>query len=262
MPRIVSTQRLTERITAFEIEAPAIAAGAEAGQIVLARFDPLAAWTPKAIAEVDRGKETMTFLSRDGRCGQPVTDIEITGPLGSRKAADKAGKVLFVAEGAGIGAVLPRLRELKDQGCYTMVIAAYPSKSDLFWVGRLNDHSDELYIVTDDGSYGIKGPLRHTLKAVCEQIGDIDLVHAAGPLRLLKTTADVAVNFNIPATVSLATVLDDAESDTPGDVQRGDSAAVTAGTREGIDWASAIDLDARDLDFDDFARRLGFPLTK
>jgi ferredoxin--NADP+ reductase len=271
MPRIVSTQKLTDRIFAFEIEVPEIASAAEAGQIVLARFDYLAGWTPKAISDMDRAAGTVTFLSRGavgthptgGSPAAAITDVEITGPLGVRKTLDKASKVLFVAEGVGIGAILARLRALKEKGCYTMVIAGYPSKDSLFWVDRLDDLSDELYVVTEDGSYGIKGPLRHTLRAVCEQIGDIDGAHAAGPLKLLKTIADVTRNFDIPTTVSLASVLDDAESGTPQDPATADHAAKTrAGTTEGFDWARAIDLDAHDLDFDGLSRTLGIPLTR
>ncbi len=278
MPRIVSTQKLTDRIIAFEIEAPEIASTAEAGQIVLTRFDPFAGWTPKAICDVNRTAGTVTFLSRGAASalsaggspetaagkspGAPTGDLEITGPLGARKTPDKAGKVLFVAEGVGIGAIVARLRALKEKGCYTMVIAGYPAKGGLFWVDRLDELSDELYIVTEDGSFGIKGPLRHTLRAVCEQISDIEAAHAAGPLKLLKTTADVTRNFNIPATVTLASVLDDAESAASQDPETADLAARTrAATTSGFDWAGAIDLDAHNVDFDGLSRTLGIPLT-
>jgi len=284
MPRIVSTEKLTDRIFALEVEAPDIASTAGAGQIVLARFDHLGAWTPKAISDVDRAAGTVTFLCRGAAGAFPApgsadaapassrnepagnaaaTDVEITGPLGARKTLDKASKVLFVAEGVGIGAIIARLRALKEKGCYTMVIAGYPAKDGLFWIDRLDDLSDELYVVTEDGSFGIKGPLRHTLRAVCEQIGDIDAAHAAGPLRLLKTIADATRNFNIPTTVSLASVLDDAESDTPQDPETTDLAARTrAATAAGFDWAKAVDLDAHDVDFDGLSRTLGIPLTK
>jgi ferredoxin/flavodoxin---NADP+ reductase len=271
MPRIVSTEKLTDHICAFRVEAPEIASSAEAGQIVLARFDPLASWTPKAICDADRAAGTVTFLSRAAATASPETsrpdaeagDVEIDGPIGVRTSPDKATRALFVAEGVGIGAIITRLRALKEQGCYTMVIAGYPSKNDLFWIDRLDDLSDELYIVTEDGSFGIKGPIRHTLRAVCEQIGDIEAAHAAGSLRLLKTIADVTRNFNIPATVTLASVLDDAEGAAPPDPETADLAArARAATTAGFDWARAIDLDAHNIDFDGLSRTLGILLTR
>jgi len=283
MPRIVSTKRLTDRILAFEIEAPDIASSAEAGQIVLARFDPLASWTPKAICDADRAGGKVTFLSRleasvpanasgaralagpaDAKPVDPAANgIEIDGPLGVRTSPEKAARALFVAEGVGIGAIVPRLRALKEKGCYTMAIAGYPSKNNLFWVDRLDDLSDELYIVTEDGSFGIKGPLRHTLRAVCEQIGDIEAVHAAGSLKLLKTVADVTRNFKIPTTVTLASVLDDTENAAAEDPETAELADRTrAATAAGFDWARSIDLDAHDIDFDALSRTLGIPLTR
>jgi ferredoxin--NADP+ reductase len=296
MSRVISAVRVNGRTSALEIHAPEVASNASGGQVVLARFDPSASWTPKAIAGVDRERETLTLLWRDApdvvashlaasepaaasdsgvasrknrrsprhenptsdaACPEPV-EIDVTGPYGRRKPADQASKVLFLAEGLGVGALLPRIRESKESGAYTMVIAGYPSRADLFWVERLNDLSDELYVVTDDGSFGIKGPIRQTLRAICEQVADIDRVHAAGPLRLLKATADVTQSFEIPATVTLAAVFDDAVDTAAGD----DALPVTAVPAETIDWENSIDVDAQSIDFESLARKLGIPLVK
>ncbi len=290
MSRVISATRINGRTCALEVHAPDVVSNASAGQIVLARFDPSASWTPKAIAGVDRERETLTLLWRDapdvvaaqlaasesgpaskknrrtprhgdptaGATGPEPVEIDVTGPYGHRKPADQASKVLFVAEGLGVGALLPRIRESKESGSYTMVIAGYPTKADLFWVERLNDLSDELYVVTDDGSFGIKGPIRQTLRAICEQVVDIDRVHAAGPLRLLKATADVTQSFEIPATVSLATVFDDAVDSAPSDAV-GPAPAVPA---ESIDWENSIDVDAQSIDFESLARKIGIPLVR
>jgi len=257
MPRIVSENRVTSRVTALDIHAPEIAGGAEAGQIVLTRFDRGSPWRPKVLAGVDREKGLLTVLSRDeSRPGD--TEVELSGPFGRSRISDKTGKVLFVADGLGVGAVLPFLRECKEKGCYTMVIAGFSSKNDVFWIQRLNEWSDELYVVTDDGSYGIKGPVRQTLRAVCEQTGDIDRVHAAGSLKLLKAAADVTRSFSIPATASLVSVFDDADTAT---VDTGEENAVPVAI-EGLDWERSGDLDAHDIDFDSLARKLGLSTAK
>lgn len=262
MSRIVTTKRLAERIVACDVEDPEIAAQAEAGQIVLTRSGPDAPWVPKAVVDVDRERGTMTLLFTnapgDPNLSAAGGECDVKGPFGRRKGAGKARKVLYVAERDGVGAVLPRLRESRAAGLYTLVIAGFRSQSDIFWADRLNELSDELYVVTEDGSYGIRGPIRHTLRAVCEQTGDIDRAHAAGSLRLLKTTADVTRNFNIPATVSLAAVFDDAVPPATADA----ASQNPPGADEAFDWAQAIDLDAHTADFDALARRLGILVTR
>jgi ferredoxin--NADP+ reductase len=248
---------VTSRVTALDILAPDIAGGAEAGQIVLTRLDHDSPWLPKPLSDVDREKGLITFLSRDESRPREA-EIEISGPFGHSRIADRAGKVLFVAEGLGISAIAPLLRKAKEKGSYTMVIAGFSSKNDVYWMQRLNESSDELYVVTEDGSYGIKGPLRQTLRAVCEQIADIERVHAAGSLKLLKATADVTRSFGIPATVSLATVYDDADPFSNGDGQD----ASTLPAIEGVDWEQSTELDAHEIDFDALARKLGISTPK
>jgi ferredoxin--NADP+ reductase len=259
MIRVASTRPLTERIAAIEFEAPELVASAEPGQIVLARVAPEAPWVPKPIVDVNRDRGTMTLLfSNAPDLAARGTDLDIKGPFGVPGRWDKASKMLFIAEGDGLGAILGPLRGAKEKGRYTIVIAGYRSQSDVFWKNELDELSDELYVVTEDGSYGIKGPVRHTLRAVCEQTGDIDRVHAAGSLKLLKTTAEVTRSFNIPTTVSLASVFDDAVPPNTPDLAAGGP----GGADEAFDWARANDLDAHATDFDALARRLGILVTR
>ena len=247
-------------MTAFDIEAPEVVSIAEPGQIVLARIGRDTPWVPKAVVERDRERGVMTLLFTHTPTDRENSDneCEIKGPFGERKATGNVQKELFIAERDGIGAILALLDESKAKNRYVIVIAGYRSQSEVFWVDRLNEKSDELYVVTEDGSYGIKGPIRHTLRAVCEQTGDIDRVHAAGSLKLLKTTADVTRNFGIPTTVSLAAVFDDAVPPVSPDlVPQG-----SPGADEAFDWGRAIDLDAHATDFDALARRLGILVTR
>ena len=264
MPRIVSESRVTSRVTALDIHAPEIADGAEAGQVVLTRVDQNSPWLPKPLSGVDREKGLITFLSRDENRPKD-TEIELSGPFGRLKIADRAGvgKVLFVAEGIGISAIAPLLQKTKENGSYTMIIAGFSSKNDVYWMKRLNESSDELYVVTEDGSYGIKGPLRHTLRAVCEHAGDIERAHAAGSLKLLRTTADVTRTFQIPTTVSLAAIFDDAVPPmTPNAAPERPAVGPSAPVDEAFDWTHATDLDAHATDFDALARRLGILVTR
>lgn len=259
MTRIVSTTRLNDRLSVCEVEAPDVVSSAEPGQIVLTRIARDAGWVPKPIVDVRREAGTMTlFFSNAVDVSAPDREPEIKGPFGTHRAWNQGSKALFAFEGDGLGAVLGPLRASRAAGIYTMVIAGYRSQSDVFWADRIDELSDELYVVTEDGTFGIKGPIRHTLRAVCEQTGDIDRVHAAGSLKFLKTAADVTRNFNIPATVSLAAVFDDAVPPVSPDPATEKPVAAD----EAFDWTRANDLDAHATDFDALARRLGILITR
>ncbi len=139
MPRIVSENRVTSRVTALDIHAPEIAGGAEAGQIVLTRFDQDSPWLPKALSGVDREKGLLTVLSRDesrpgGHRGRalrslrPVEDSPTSGQSSFRRGGtgDRSDRC-------------PSSQRCKEKGCYTMVIAGFSSKNDVFWIERLNE---------------------------------------------------------------------------------------------------------------------------
>ncbi len=298
MPKLITSRELTASYTAFEIEAPDIAREARPGQIVLFHTGGLDTPVPYAIADHDTGKGTITIVGRTVVSGIPNGDrVELTGPLGRPAAPGKAGKILCIAEGLGIAALLPRLREFKQKGWYTQVIAGYPSRDAAFWRKRLDEFSDELYVVTDDGSLGIKGPIRYTIRAVCEQTNDIDRVLAVGPLELLKTTADITRKHAIPTWISVNAVFDvngaaetsataadaseaaaavtaessatDAaafigDSRTSGASAGGDAATVASSDQPVpvFDWSEASDFNGHELDFDDLTRKLGIRTTK
>jgi ferredoxin--NADP+ reductase len=273
MTHIVSAENLTESITALEIAALEIAATAKAGQVVMARIGNESNAHPRAIADFNPEKGTITIVVRQKDCSTPeqhssapsatrdfiaedaaraMLDVNSTvyvdGPMGQPGEPVAPAKALLVAEGLGIPAVFTRIRDLKAAGCYTMLIAGYASKSELFWLDRLNDMCDEIYVVTDDGSFGIKGPVRQTVKAVCDQVQEIEHVFVAGPFDLLKTTANVTRPFEISTTVSLAAVFDASPGKRDGD---GEDAAPA------LDWAGPIELDGHQTDFDELAKTLG-----
>ena len=277
MTHIVSTEKLTDSITALEIAAPEIAETARTGQVVMARLGDETKAHPRVIADFDIDKGTITLVIRktapdagthDGVApdaagitadASPEPDenssIHIDGPLGKSSDMPTPGKALLVAEGMGIPAVFTRLRELKESGCYTMFIAGYPSKSELFWLDRLEKYCDEFYVITDDGSFGIKGPIRQTLKAVCDQVQEIEHVFAAGSMKLLKSTSDVTRPLSIPTTVNLAAVFD---------APNGAAAPIDSSedTTARIDWSGQINLDGHQVDFDELKKKLGLQIKK
>ena len=97
--------------------------------------------------------------------------------------------------------------DFKALGIYTIVIVGYPSKDLVYWTDRLDPHSDELYVITEDGSYGVKGPVKHTFKAVCQHVADLDQILAVGPLGLLKACSDIARNHELSIRLNLGAVV-------------------------------------------------------
>ncbi|UCH85549.1 MAG: hypothetical protein JSW50_07645 [Candidatus Latescibacterota bacterium] len=303
MLKIIKSTELTDNYTAYRLKALDIARAARPGQVVLFRPDDRDTPVPCAIVDCDSEKGTVTIVTRWNVPEEPDGySIELTGPLGQPTEPETAGKILCVAEGLGIAALIPRLRQLKEKGWYTQVIAGYASKDTAYWTARLDEFSDELYVVTEDGSLGIKGPIRHTIKAVCEQTADIDRVFAVGSLEFLRIATDVTRRLELPTRVSLNAVfdgngvavpdelddhhaaapdelddhhmaapdeLDGRHADTPTEADTTiDSTAVAASDEHTsqpapvFDWSEATDLDGLELDFDELTQKLGIQIKK
>jgi ferredoxin--NADP+ reductase len=257
--RIISTEQLTATHTAFEIEAPDIVSSAEPGQHALLRIGGATVFLPHVVTDVDRDKGVFTIVARTSSNDDTAEDtgtaaVELSGLVG-RAGPVRGTKALLVAEGFGIPAVLPRLRDYKEYGAYTIVVAGYPSKDFVFWTDRLNSFADEMYVVTDDGSFGIKGPVKHTVRAICENVPDIDRAIAIGPIDLLKGCVQASQKYGIPATISLSALVHQEAADSPEERR-----LVDVISRMG--WDKATDLDGQEVDFDNLTQQLGIQISK
>ncbi len=256
MSRIVSADRLNDHYVAYEIEAPEIASRIKPGQLLEVGLGQ-AVVVPHAIADFSRAKGTVTVVARHD-AGFPAaqttsSQIDLHGPFGRQSTFSGVGKILCIAEGLGVAALFSRLQELKTHDIYTVVIVGFRSKGYVYWVDRLDSISNELYVITDDGSYGIKGPMKHTIKGVCEHEIDIDRALAIGSLRMLKTCCRITDAHSIPTLISLnAVVVEDNNPATPEG-----AAAVGA-----FDWSTASDLDGHKVDFDELVEKLGIPTAR
>jgi ferredoxin--NADP+ reductase len=249
MPRIVAAERLNNHYTAFEIEAPQIASRIEPGQLLHVKLTGQAVVAPQAIADFDRDRGRLTIVAPStgaARIDPKQDQIELNGPFGQHRPFKSIGKILCVAEGLGVAALHTRLRELKASETYTTVIAGFHSKDHVFWIDRLDAMSDELYVVTDDGSYGIKGPIGNTIRGVCEHELDIDCALAIGSLQFLKACCAITHSHGIRTIISLNAVpVEDAFT---SDGMK---------TAEQFDWNASSDMDSNKVDFDELYRKLG-----
>jgi len=264
MSKIVSAERLNDHYIAYEIEAPEIATSVEPGQLLELGLGQ-AAVAPHAIADFSRDKGTVTVVTKSG--GPPPatvpasepdsellgTDIDLRGPIGQHRAFGGVGKILCVAEGLGVAGLFTRVQELRELGIYTVVVAGFHSKDHVYWIQRLDSITNELYVVTDDGSYGIRGPIKQVVKGVCENELDIDRAVVVGSVQLLKACCNITDNYGIPTLISLnAAVSEDAETAAP------EGAALL----RAFDWNNSSDMDGHKVDFDDLVAKLGISIAR
>ena len=216
MFKIVRKEQFSEKVFLFEIEAPLIAKSRKAGNFVIVRVGKKGERMPPTIAAADKEKGTITLvvqkvgLSSTKLCGleagQCVTDV--VGPLGNPTRIEKYGTVVCAGGGLGVAPMLPIIQALKAAGNRVLSVMAGRSKDLIILENQVRESSDEVIIMTDDGSYGEKGVVTVGIEKFIEQ-EHVDKVFAIGPPIMMKFSNLTAQKHNIPCEVSLNTIMVD-----------------------------------------------------
>ena len=216
MNKIVRKEQFSERVFLFEIEAPLIAKSRKAGNFVIVRVDKKGERMPLTIAGADIEKGTITLvvqqvgLSSKKLCmlneGDMVADV--VGPLGNPTHIDNFGTVVCAGGGLGIAPMLPIIQALKASGNRVLAVLAGRSKDLIILEDAVRESSDEVIIMTDDGSYGEKGVVTVGIEKFIEQ-EHVDKVFAIGPPIMMKFSNLTAQKHHIPCEVSLNTIMVD-----------------------------------------------------
>jgi len=216
MNKIVRKEQFSEKVFLFEIEAPLIANSRKAGNFVIVRVGQKGERMPLTIAGADKDKGTITLvvqqvgLSSKKLCmlneGEFVTDI--VGPLGNPTHIEKFGTVVCAGGGLGVAPMLPIIQALKAAGNRVLSVMAGRSKDLIILEDKVRESSDEVIIMTDDGSYGEKGVVTVGIENFIEQ-EHVDKVFAIGPPIMMKFSNLTAQKHNIPCEVSLNTIMVD-----------------------------------------------------
>ena len=216
MNKIVRKEQFSEKVFLFEIEAPLIAKSRKAGNFVIVRVDKKGERMPLTIAgaDIDRGTITlvvqMVGLSSKKLCalneGEYVADV--VGPLGNPTHIENYGTVVCAGGGLGVAPMLPIIQALKKAGCRVLSVMAGRSKDLIILEDKVRESSDEVIIMTDDGSYGEKGVVTVGIEKFIEQ-EHVDKVFAIGPPIMMKFSNLTAQKHNIPCEVSLNTIMVD-----------------------------------------------------
>ena len=165
MYRIVTKEALKPTVILYEIEAPMVAKKAQPGQFIILRVDENGERIPITIHDYDREKGTVTIIVQTvGATTEKLSHKQqgdylhdFVGPLGKPTETEGKKKVCVVGGGVGCAIALPIAKELHDQGCTVHSVIGFRNKDLLILEDEFNACSDELRIMTDDGSYGTKG---------------------------------------------------------------------------------------------------------
>ena len=216
MNRIVRKHQFSEKVFLFEVEAPLIAKSRKAGNFVIIRVGNKGERMPLTIADADIEKGTITIvvqrvgLSSQKLCslneGDYITDV--VGPLGNPTHIEKFGTVVCAGGGVGVAPMLPIIRALKAAGNRVLSVIAGRSRDLIILEDEVRESSDELIIMTDDGSYGEKGVVTVGIEKFIQQ-EHIDKVFAIGPPVMMKFSCLLTQKYNIPTDVSLNTIMVD-----------------------------------------------------
>lgn len=217
MYKIVNKKILNPTVTMMDIEAPFVAAKAEAGQFIILRVDADGERIPLTVAGYDRQKGTVKIIFQivgattarlnNKNIGDSIQDF--AGPLGMPTHLDGLKKVCVVGGGVGCAIALPIAQKLHEMGCEVTSIIGFRSKDLLILEDEFKACSNKLYVMTDDGSYGRHGNVCVPLNEAFAAGEKYDKVIAIGPLIMMKFVVAATKPTGIPCDVSMNPIMID-----------------------------------------------------
>lgn len=260
MYKIVTKRLLNDSVTLMEIEAPHIAKKAQAGQFIIFRVDEKGERVPLTIADYDREKGTVTIIFQlVGASTELLNSLEVgdtildfVGPLGVKTHINEnAKRVCVIGGGVGNAIAYPQSKALHNAGIAVDMIAGFRNKDIVILEEEMAAVSDNLYIMTDDGSYGEKGLVTNKLKDLIESGVKYDEVIAIGPVIMMKFVAETTRPYGIPTMVSLNPIMVDGTGMCGG-------CRVKVGGETKFACVDGPDFDGHLVDFDELMVRNSF----
>ena len=217
MYKIVQKRQLNSAVTLMEVEAPLIAKKAQAGQFIIFRVDEKGERVPLTIADYDREKGTVTIIFQIvGRSTMLLNQLEVgdsildfVGPLGKPSEVEGFKKVAVIGGGVGCAIAYPTAKALFKNGTEVDMIAGFRSKDIVILEDEMRAACTNLYITTDDGTYGEKGFVTNKLQSLIDAGNKYDCVIAIGPVIMMKFVAQVTRPYGIKTIVSLNPIMID-----------------------------------------------------
>ena len=257
MNKIVKKEQFSEKVFKLVVEAPLIAKARRAGHFVIVRVGEKGERIPLTIASSDPEKGTITLViqtvgaSTTKLCalneGDYITDV--VGPLGRATHIENFGTVVCAGGGVGVAPMLPIIQALKAAGNRVVSVLAGRSKDLIILEDEVRKSSDDVIIMTDDGSYGQKGVVTVGIEQVILR-EKVDKVFAIGPAIMMKFCCLLTKKYEIPTDVSLNTIMVD------GTGMCG-ACRISVGGKTKFVCVDGPEFDGHQVDFDEMLRRAG-----
>jgi ferredoxin--NADP+ reductase len=256
MNKIVGKEYFSDQVVKLVVEAPYIARSRKAGHFVILRLGDKGERIPLTIAEADVDKGTITIIAQkvgvssiklyNKEVGDSIHDV--VGPLGHPTHIEKVGTILASGGGVGVAPLLPIVEAMKNAGNKVISVLAARKKELIILEEQVRQHSDEVVIMTDDGSYGNKGLVTDGMEEVIKR-EKVDQVVTVGPAIMMKFVAILTKKYKIPTLASLNTIMVD------GTGMCG-ACRVSVGGKTKFVCVDGPEFDAHEVDFDEMLLRL------
>lgn len=262
MFKIIEKEFLSENVAKLVIEAPYIAKSRKAGHFIILRIDENGERIPLTISDADVEKGTITLIvqrvgvSSHKLCNMNAGDVilDVVGPLGKATHIAKVGTVLCAGGGVGVAPLFPIVQAMKLAGNRVITVIAARNKDLVILEDRMREYSDELIIMTDDGSKGTKGLVTQGMEEVIQR-EKINEAIVIGPAIMMKFAALTTKKYDIPTLASLNTIMVD------GTGMCG-ACRVSVGGKTEFVCVNGPEFDAHEVNFDEMLSRLNAYKTK
>ncbi len=256
MNKIVDKEYFSANVVKFEVEAPLIARSRKAGHFVIVRVGDKGERIPLTIASSNIEKGTITLViqalgaSTKKLCnlnvGNYITDV--VGPLGQATHIEKYGTVICAGGGVGVAPMLPIIEAMKKAGNRVISVLAARTKDLVILEKQVAEYSDEVIVMTDDGSYGQKGLITNGIEKVINN-EKVDLCVTIGPAIMMKFVSILTKKYEIPTMASLNTIMVD------GTGMCG-ACRISIGGQTKFVCVDGPEFNAHEVDFDEMLMRL------
>ena len=256
MFQIVEKRKLNDSMTLMAVNAPFIAKKAKAGQFIILRVDEFGERIPLTVADYDREAGTVTIIYQIvGKTTMKLdqlnvgdTLLDFIGPLGKASELEGYKRAAVIGGGAGCAIAWPQAKALHQMGAKVDMIAGFRNKDIIILEDEMRADSDNLYLMTDDGSNGHKGFVTSALEENIENGADYDLVVAIGPLVMMRAVVGVTKPRNIKTIVSMNPIMIDGTGMCGG-------CRLTVGGKTKFACVDGPDFDGFEVDFDEAIKR-------
>ena len=256
MYKILKKKELNPTVTLMEVDAPFVAKKAEPGQFIILRVDEEGERIPLTVADFDREKGTVTIIFQivggtterlnQLREGEFIHDF--VGPLGEPSHVEGLKKVAVVGGGVGCAIAYPVAKKLHKLGAEVHSIVGFRSKDLVILEEEFRAVSDEMRMMTDDGSYGKKGLVTDALRELIEAGNKYDEVIAIGPVVMMKFVSLLTKQYGIRTVVSMNPIMID------GTWMCGCCRLTVAGKTK-FACVDGPDFDGHEVDYDEIMKR-------